>query len=235
MTWNTGKHPFNLISQLIILLYASPITADLQTHIQSVFGQNDFTIWLSFLKVHFHWPDDSFNIRHFRGQIQPFGGPVASWTLCLIVLYQTFTFYCYIHSFIHLTFWLSFFQSEYFSISISDNNHICSSASSCTVWHVLEVAAYEHTVMCEVKFRQMSFALIMKSSAQLFICMLLQLSPDWVQGKNWPENILLFRRFIKTHWTNTQNTNKKMTIHFFIQLLYSTNISTITLLGAHCL
>lgn len=26
-----------------------------------------------------------------------------------------------------------------------------------------------------------------------------------------------------------------MTIHFFIQLLYSTNIRTITLLGAHCL
>lgn len=26
---------------------------------------------------------------------------------------------------------------------------------------------------------------------------------------------LLSRRFIKTHWTNTQNTNKKMTIHWF--------------------
>lgn len=38
----------------------------------------------------------------------------------------------------------------------------------------------------------------------------------------------LSRRFIKTHWTNTQNTNKKMTIHFcfFIQMLYSTNMGT---------
>lgn len=29
---------------------------------------------------------------------------------------------------------------------------------------------------------------------------------------------LLLNIFIKTHWTNTQNTNKKMTIHFFLQL-----------------
>lgn len=40
------------------------------------------------------------------------------------------------------------------------------------------------------------------------------LSVSFAEGKK--KSLSLFsRRFIKTHWTNTQNTNKKMTIHWF--------------------
>lgn len=77
----------------------------------------------------------------------------------------------------------------------------------------------EHKVTCEVKSRK-SIVLIkskvLLNSAQLFTCMHLHSSADSLQGKN-HTMLLLSRRFIKTHWTNTQNTNKKMTIHFFIQ------------------
>lgn len=96
----------------------------------------------------------------------------------------------------------------------------------------------QYKVMCEVKSRKsivsiksevlLSSGSVIHMQASSLVCRLTTRERNHTV-------LLLSRRFIKTHWTNTQNTNKKMTIHFFIQLLYSTNIRTITLLGAHCL
>lgn len=81
----------------------------------------------------------------------------------------------------------------------------------CSLWPVQTVSGFKtrrNVRTSSMKLNLITYWNLLTSLREFSLCHL----PKKAQGR---VTLLLSRRFIKTHWTNTRITNKKMTIHWF--------------------